>query len=52
MNNKGAACALILLFMPIYYAVINVVFQFKTIDLLYLIVVFVVFFKYYIRRKA
>lgn len=52
MDKKGEMTALTLMFLPLCYAVINIMIQLKIIDLLYLIVVFVVFLKYYITKKA
>lgn len=51
MNEKGAIASLILVFLPVYFAVASMIIQFEIIDLLYLIVVSVIVVRYYISKK-
>lgn len=52
MNGKGATATLILVFLPIYFAIIRMIFQFEISDLIYLLVVLVVVVRYYISKRA
>ena len=51
MNQKGGTAALILVFLPICFAIVSMIFNFEVIDLLYLIFISAVVVKYYIKKK-
>lgn len=53
MNQKGATVALILIFLPICFAIISMIISFEVIDLMYLAFISTIIIKYYIaKRKA
>ena len=53
MNQKGATVSLILVLLPVCFAITSMVFQFDIIHLLYLLVMLVLVVRYKInKRKA
>lgn len=52
MNDKKADSAtLVLLFIPVFIAIGGLVTEFNVIDFTYLLLVFIIFAKYYIKVK-
>ena len=52
MERKLTECsALILLFIPLFVALISVIIKFNVVDFVYLVLVGVIFLKYYIKTR-
>jgi len=51
MKEKGEAILLILTFLPVIFAIASMIIQYETLDLFYLLALFIVGVRYYIEKK-
>ncbi|MEG2322139.1 MAG: hypothetical protein RSB71_01440 [Bacilli bacterium] len=50
-GKKGEAVVLSLLFMPVVMAIFGLIIKFNEIDFVYLLLVFIIYIRYYFKAK-